>query len=419
MTVSTFVQPDFTSQNETALKTAYDDAAAVMKRIGVAFAPHQQTVADMTVRLDAGAVFDGTTLTEVAAQSTATITAPSVDPRVDRVVVDRATGAVSVIAGAEAPSPSPPAITAGKAPVAQVALVVSQTEIVNTDLTDERDLRQLGFGDLATLGVGDGLESSGGNLRAKLDGASIKRSASGLAVDAPHERKTTGYTAVAADRGRLLEFDNASAINLFLTAASTLTEGWFAYVHNSGAGTLTIDPNGGELIDDATTIDLAQGQSAVVFCDGAAFWTVGLAGGGGTKEFFVPATHGDPTATEGRRGDFPTVFLSTNGDDALTAFFVPNDFTSITDAVAVVIPGANAGTANWDISSDYGAVGESFSANNESDTATTYNVTQNILFEIDISGILSALAAGDYVGIRVTKSGVPNFDVLGVRFKYT
>ena len=72
------------------------------------------------------------------AQTTATITAPSVDPRIDRVVIDDTTGVVSVITGAEAASPVPPALTAGKLPVAQVALVVSQTAIVNADLTDER-----------------------------------------------------------------------------------------------------------------------------------------------------------------------------------------------------------------------------------------------------------------------------------------
>jgi hypothetical protein len=78
------------------------------------------------------------TLTEKAAQTTATITAPTTDPRIDRVVIDDTTGTVSVITGTEAASPTPPALTAGKLPIAQVALVVSQTTIVNADITDER-----------------------------------------------------------------------------------------------------------------------------------------------------------------------------------------------------------------------------------------------------------------------------------------
>jgi hypothetical protein len=66
-----------------------------LARIAWAFAPHEQVTPNMTVRLDAGAVFDGTTLTEVAAQNSATLVAPVTNPRIDRVVVDRATGVVS------------------------------------------------------------------------------------------------------------------------------------------------------------------------------------------------------------------------------------------------------------------------------------------------------------------------------------
>ena len=136
--------PDFTSQTASVYKANIDAGFAVADRLGWAFAPHEQDVGspqpDMTLRLEAGAIFDGATLTEVAAQDTAVIKAPSVDPRIDRVVIDKATGAVSVVTGTEAASPTPPAVPAGKVPVAQVALVVSQSEIVNADITDERAL---------------------------------------------------------------------------------------------------------------------------------------------------------------------------------------------------------------------------------------------------------------------------------------
>ena len=92
----------------------------------------------MAVIVDAGVILNGITLTEVAAQSTGTITAPVTNPRIDRVVIDILTGAVSVITGAEAGSPTAPAITAGKLPIAQVALATSTTTITNALLTDER-----------------------------------------------------------------------------------------------------------------------------------------------------------------------------------------------------------------------------------------------------------------------------------------
>ncbi len=259
--------PNFTNQTASVYKANIDAGFAVADRLAWAFAPHQQDqgspAPDMTLRLEAGAIFDGATLTEVAAQSTGTIIAPSVDPRIDRVVIDRATGAVSVIAGSEAASPTPPAITSGKVPIAQVLLATSTIEISNSDITDERDLGMLGVHGIA----GAGLEvDTNQNIR----------------VNAPHERKTANYTAVTTDRARLIEMDKTTAVTLNLTAAATLGEGWFVYVHNSGAGVLTIDPNSTENIDDETTINLDQDQSAIVFCDGTSFWTVGrmLSSGG-------------------------------------------------------------------------------------------------------------------------------------------
>ncbi|MCH9019625.1 MAG: hypothetical protein IIA73_04595 [Proteobacteria bacterium] len=166
MSVSTFTQPDYTAQTGATYKANLDGAADVMKRLGAAFAPHAQASADMTVRLDAGAIFDGATLTEVAAQSTGTISAPSTNPRIDRVVVDRATGVASVITGTENASPAAPAITAGKVPVAQVSLVVSQSSIVNADITDERQLGVLGLKTAAFENVG-----TGANQVVQLDGS--------------------------------------------------------------------------------------------------------------------------------------------------------------------------------------------------------------------------------------------------------
>lgn len=141
--VSQFTQPDNTAQDAGTYKGAIDDSISVMSRLAAAFAPHEQTVPDLTVRLDAGFVFASQTLTEVAAQSSATITAPSTNPRIDRIHVDGTTGAVGVSTGTEAASPSPPAIPTGKIPIARVSLSVGMAQITNADITDER-VTQLG-----------------------------------------------------------------------------------------------------------------------------------------------------------------------------------------------------------------------------------------------------------------------------------
>jgi len=151
MSVATFVQPNFETQGGTDYKTNIDNCFAVLKRLAAAFAPHEQTVPNMTVRLDAGMVFQGGTLTEVAAQNTGTITAPAANPRIDRVVIAQLNGVVSVITGTEAGSPVPPAIPAGKLPVAQVLLQTTTTEIINSMITDERISGGMGASEYMSL----------------------------------------------------------------------------------------------------------------------------------------------------------------------------------------------------------------------------------------------------------------------------
>lgn len=140
MTVATWNQPDSTTDSGTSYKTAIDAAIRAMSRIGAWFAPHEQSTADMTVRLEAGFVETSSGLTEVAAQSTGTITAPVSNPRKDLVVVDAADGTVSVITGSEAASPAYPALTAGKIPIAGVTLATSTTAITNDLIEDLRGL---------------------------------------------------------------------------------------------------------------------------------------------------------------------------------------------------------------------------------------------------------------------------------------
>lgn len=166
MTVATRVQPNIANPTHTGTvyKAAIDSAAKVDARIAAAFAPHEQSTPDMTIRLDAGHFFNGEASTEVAAQSTGAITAPVGSPRIDRIVVSRSTGAVSVITGTPAASPAAPTIPAGHCPVAQVLLQTTSTAITNSMLTDERDLSRMG------LILGPGMADSGGTISPDING---------------------------------------------------------------------------------------------------------------------------------------------------------------------------------------------------------------------------------------------------------
>ena len=143
MSVATPVQPNLTVDAPAAYKANIDAAIAAGWRQATWFAPHENdagspSVPDMTVRLEAGFVQTAAGLTEVAAQSTGTITAPASNPRKDLVVVDAADGAVSVIAGSESVSPSYPALTAGKISIAGITLATSTTAITNALIEDLR-----------------------------------------------------------------------------------------------------------------------------------------------------------------------------------------------------------------------------------------------------------------------------------------
>lgn len=95
-----------------------------------------------------------------------------------------------------------------------------------------------------------------------------------MTVDA----KTANYTVLVADQNKLFEM-NGSSITLMLptvsNAGGTDTDSFKVRVTNINATTLTIDGNGSETIDGATTFTLNQYESCTISLDsGAAAWSV-------------------------------------------------------------------------------------------------------------------------------------------------
>lgn len=87
--------------------------------------------------------------------------------------------------------------------------------------------------------------------------------------------RAAGYTALKADHNQVSLF-TASA-TLSLTAAATLTNGWEHTVIASG-GDVTIDPNGAETINGATTLLVPDGGATTIYCNGTSFYTGPVAG---------------------------------------------------------------------------------------------------------------------------------------------
>lgn len=74
-------------------------------------------------------------------------------------------------------------------------------------------------------------------------------------------------------------FVATSTFTQTLDAVATLGDGWFADYRNDGSGIITIDPNGAELIDGASTIKLYPGESCRILCNGSALKTRGRSTG--------------------------------------------------------------------------------------------------------------------------------------------
>lgn len=141
MTVAAYNAPNNTTMDAATYKGSIDGAFAVLCEIGQDFAPHQTAPTGMAVMCDAGTLMSPSgALVQQAMQTSSAITAPASGyARIDRMVINAATGALSIVTGTPATgTPAPPAIPVGFLPCAQVSLSSSTAVITNNLITDER-----------------------------------------------------------------------------------------------------------------------------------------------------------------------------------------------------------------------------------------------------------------------------------------
>lgn len=119
---------------------------------------------------------------------------------------------------------------------------------------------------------------AGSNVTITVDdpGDTITIAASGGsgAADMPVDAKSSNYTLVAGDKGKLISFTAGATASL--TAAATLGSGWWAIVENAITGsdpasTVVIDPNSTEQIDGLTTVTQYVGERRLIQCNGTGF----------------------------------------------------------------------------------------------------------------------------------------------------
>ena len=139
-----------------------DEAAArdYLDAMSPGYKATPQDPATMIVAIAAGSFLNMAPLERVvnAAQVTPAFVAPAVDPRNDIICLDRQTGLVVVVAGAEAPVPVDPTIPAAKRPVSRVRMLTSTVSITAAEIDDYRELELMGVGTVAgrDFGLGNG-----------------------------------------------------------------------------------------------------------------------------------------------------------------------------------------------------------------------------------------------------------------------
>ncbi len=136
-----------------------------------------------------------------------------------------------------------------------------------------------------------------------------------------------------------------------------------------------------------------------------------LKGASGIKHTYVAPLE-DPTGTV---GNWDVVSIGTS-QSVHFAFQVPEDFEFVINAKVVVIPDATE-TIQWDVLASVSAPGEAYNADDRSALDETLAVTDTLLTELSISGVLAGLSAGDYVAIDF-QSDTANIRVVGLEFDY-
>ena len=80
-------------------------------------------------------------------------------------------------------------------------------------------------------------------------------------------------TLTANNRAGVLQNTGGSVVWTLPDAA--VGNGWFFYAINSGSGTLTLTPAGGQTLDGNSTKVLNPNENCIIFSDGANFWSLG------------------------------------------------------------------------------------------------------------------------------------------------
>jgi hypothetical protein len=96
-----------------------------------------------------------------------------------------------------------------------------------------------------------------------------------LSQSVPITTFNSNYTSGLPDRAKMFNWTGGAG-TLTLPDPISVGNNWFIYLRNSGSGAIVADAPGVSLIDGSSSLSAQPGESAIIACDGADFYTIGF-----------------------------------------------------------------------------------------------------------------------------------------------
>lgn len=110
---------------------------------------------------------------------------------------------------------------------------------------------------------------------ASLAGTGIVAVSTLLSQSVPITAFNSNYTSGVSDRAKMYNWTGAGG-TLTLPDPVVVGDNWFIYLRNSGSGAISADAPGSSLIDGNSFLSFQPGESAIIACDGVAYYTIGF-----------------------------------------------------------------------------------------------------------------------------------------------